>query len=993
MKLEQRVQGKEYWRSLDQLADTPEFKEFLHREFPENASEMTNPFTRRKFLTLMGASIAFAGLAGCRRPVEKIIPYVNAPEHIIPGKSLNYATTMPLGLNSYGLLVESHVGRPTKIEGNPKHPSSLGKSNRLIQAEILNLYDPDRSKSVMHKGVPATWEAFESFWADQAKGFEQKGGEGLVVFSRAFHAPTLFRLYEAFLKKYPKAKWVAYESVSDANIYKGLDIAFGKPLQPVYAYDKAAVVLSLGSDFLLTETDDIRATKGFAAGRKVDEHGKMNRLYVVENAYTTTGAMADHRLRMQSGEIAAFAFALLAELKKQGLAVNELPLPAGNNKVDKKWVTTVAKDLRKNKGRALVVAGKEQPAVVHAVCSIINEVLEANGNTVRYLDMKNALLPDTEELSKVVQALKNKKVKTLVMLEVNPVYDAPLDYGFEEVIKNAAQTIHFGMHADETAVLCEWHIPAAHFLESWGDACSVEGTPSVVQPLIEPLFDGVPTVQMAAVLSGEVKKSAYELVRNTWQKKLVAGSFEREWRKVLTAGLYKKESYKTVKLRLKSERVVSYLKQDPVKIQHASLNNLEVVFTASPATLDGRYANNGWLQEMPHPVSRLAWDNPLFVSPNTAKELGVANGELAVLTVNGTRIKLPVWVLPGHADHSVTATLGYGRTASGRVGNGVGFNVSALRISTAPDFVTGGRLSATGETYLLANTQDHGSMEGRPLVREATLEEFHQEPHFAEEMVEHPPLKSLWEEPRYDEGYQWGMTIDLNSCTGCNACMVACQSENNIPVVGKEQVSKGREMHWIRLDRYFSGDLRDPEMVFQPVACQHCENAPCEQVCPVAATSHDEEGLNVMTYNRCIGTRYCSNNCPYKVRRFNFFNYTNELPEIVKMAQNPDVSIRFRGVMEKCTFCTQRITRSKIHAKNQGRELRDGEVQAACQQTCPADAITFGNILDKESAVAKSKLSPRNYELLGELNLKTRNTFLAKIRNPNPELVGYQPAS
>ena len=991
MKLEQKVQGKEYWRSLDQLADTPEFKEFLQREFPENASEMTNPFTRRKFLTLMGASIAFAGLAGCRRPVEKIIPYVNAPEHIVPGKSLNYATTIPFALNSYGLLVESHVGRPTKIEGNPKHPSTLGKSNRLIQAEILNLYDPDRSKAVMHKGAPASWAAFESFWAGKAKNFEKKAGEGLVVLSRSFHAPTMYRLYERFMKKFPKAQWVAYEPVSDANIYKGMDIAFGKPLQPVYHYDKAVVVLSLGSDFLLTETDDIRATKGFAAGRKVDESGKMNRLYVVENTYTATGAMADHRLRLQSGHIATFAFALLAELKKQGLAVGTLPAPAGEGSIDKKWVSAVAGDLRKHKGSALVVAGKEQPAAVHAVCALINEALGANGATVHYLEMKQALLPDSEKVNGVMRALKNKKVKTLVMLEVNPVYDAPVDFGFSEALKNAGQTIHFGMHADETAALCEWHVPAAHVLESWGDARSLDGTPSVIQPLIEPLFDGIPLVRMAAVLSGETKKSDYELVQGTWKKILVAGSFDREWRKVLTVGLYKKENYKAPKIRLKTERVISWLKHNPVTIQRASLDNLEVVFTASPAMLDGRYANNGWLQEMPHPVSKLTWDNPLFISPNTAKELDIQNGDLVTLSVNGTRLKLPAWILPGHADHSVTLTLGYGRSASGRVGDGVGFNVYALRRSSEPDFVTGGQLSATGETYLLANTQDHGSMEGRPLVREATLEEFKKEPHFAEEMVEHPPLQSLWEERKYDEGYQWGMTIDLNSCTGCNACMLACQSENNIPVVGKEQVSKGREMHWIRLDRYFSGDLQDPEMVFQPVACQHCENAPCEQVCPVAATTHDEEGLNVMTYNRCIGTRYCSNNCPYKVRRFNFFNYTNELPEIVKMAQNPDVSVRFRGVMEKCTFCTQRITRSKIDAKNQGRELRDGDVQAACQQTCPADAITFGNILDKESEVAKSKLSPRNYELLGELNLKTRNTFLAKVRNPNPELVGYQP--
>ena len=991
MKMDQKLQGKEYWRSLDQLADTPEFQDFLHREFPENASEMTSPVTRRKFLTLMGASIAFAGLAGCRRPVEKIVPYVIAPENIVPGNSLNYATAMPFGLNGYGLIVESHVGRPTKIEGNRKHPLTNGKSNSLIQAEMLNMYDPDRAKKVLYNSKESDWNTFVANWQILHKEFVQSKGKGLAIVSKSFVSPTLYRLYEQFNKNFPEAEWIAYEAVSDQNIYSGMQLAFGRSVQPIYDYSKAKVVLALDSDFLLTETDDISATGGFTKARKVDTTKEMNRLYVVENAFSSTGAMADHRLRMQNSKIKPFVIALANELYKQGLDLSTSEYSQGEFQFDKKWLSAVAKDLLDNKEKSLLVAGRKQPAVVHAICAQINEALDAVGSTVSYLEQRDGLIPSSEALPGLVKKMNNGEINAVVILGGNPVYDAPADLGFASALKTTKNTISFSSHVDETAKQCLWHIPAAHFLESWSDMRSLDGVGSVVQPLIEPLFDSVSDVQMAQLLVNGEDKSAYETVRDTWKMKLVAGDFEREWRKVLNTGFSKKELNKKVKVRVKPKNISADLKNNPVVSSKLGPNNLEVVFQSSPAVFDGRYANNGWLQEMPHPVSKLAWDNPAFISPKTAKKLKLKNEDVVVLTVNERQIQIPVWVLPGHADYSVTLTLGYGRKSSGRVGNKVGFDVYPLRRGNELDFVSGGSLQQTGTTYALANTQDHGSMEGRPIVREGTLEEFEKHPHFAEEMVEHPPLGSLWEEHKYDEGNQWGMTIDLNACTGCNACMIACQSENNIPVIGKEQVTNGREMSWIRLDRYFSGDLDNPEMVFQPVNCQHCENAPCEQVCPVAATSHDEEGLNVMTYNRCIGTRYCSNNCPYKVRRFNFFNYTNELPELVKMVQNPDVTVRFRGVMEKCTFCTQRIERGKIDAKNEGRDLRDGDVQAACQQTCPADAIVFGNLLDPESKIAESKKSPRNYALLGELNLKPRNTYLAKIRNPNPELVDYQP--
>jgi MoCo/4Fe-4S cofactor protein with predicted Tat translocation signal len=983
MKSKKRLNGKKYWRSLDQLADTPEFREFLHREFPENVSELTSTVSRRKFLTLMGASIAFAGLASCRRPVEKIIPYVNAPENVIPGVPKYYATTMPFGLSAYGLLVESHEGRPTKIEGNELHPSTLGKSNILTQAAILGLYDPDRSNSVTKDGVQKSWDDFISYWRDERKRFSENKGEGLTVLSESFVSPTLYRLYTEFIKVYPKAKWFTYEPVSDENIYSGTKLAAGKNYQPIYDYSKAKVILSLDSDFLMNESENITANKGFSTGRKlVSEKDNMNRLYVVENNFSVTGGMADHRLRLPNSKIKDFCIALMNEL---GIRMGKPDI----SKFDQKWLKEVAADLKKNRGNSLVVAGKKQPPVVHAMIMAINETLGNAGRSVIYGELKDAVLSTTDSIKELKASIQKKEVNTLLILGGNPVYNTPADIEFSNVLKKIEKTIHLSPYPDETSKLINWHLPLVHFLESWGDARSADGTASVIQPLIEPLFGGRSIAEVLnLVVTGEDVRG-YEIVRSTWKGILKSGDFEFNWIKILHDGLHTqsqsaKENPKILTLRL--ELALSETRSE----EKLSADNLEIVFRQSPAIFDGRFANNGWLQEMPDPVTKLSWDNTALLSPNTAKELNIKNEDLIKIDYKGRNIETPVWIMPGHADYSITLTLGYGRKSAGRIGNYVGYNAYKIRPVTNLDFGIGAVVTKTGRTYPLANTQDHGSMEGRPLVREASIDEYRKLPEFAKEMVEHPPLESLWKEHSYDEGYQWGMTIDLNACSGCNACVIACQSENNIPIVGKEQVRNGREMHWIRLDRYFSGELRDPEIVYQPVACQHCENAPCEQVCPVAATVHDKEGLNVMTYNRCIGTRYCSNNCPYKVRRFNFFNYTNQYPEILKMAQNPDVTVRSRGVMEKCTFCTQRINAAKITAKNNGEDVKDGDVVTACQQSCPADAIVFGNINDPESTVSKMKKLNRDYTMLGELNLKTRTTYLAKIRNPNSALVGYE---
>ncbi|MBN1407124.1 MAG: TAT-variant-translocated molybdopterin oxidoreductase [Calditrichaceae bacterium] len=980
MKDKNKLNGKDYWRSLDQLADTPEFREFLHREFPENASELSSAVSRRKFLTLMGASLAFAGLAGCRRPVEKIIPYVNAPENVTPGIPKYYATTMPFGLSAYGLLVESHEGRPTKIEGNELHPSTLGKSNILTQAAILGLYDPDRSNSPLQNGNSKSWDDFIAYWRSEREQFSDNRGQGLAVISESFASPTLYRLYTDFKKNYPRAKWFTYEPLSDENIYSGSQLATGKNYQPVYDYAKAKVILSLDSDFLLTENENITANRGFAAGRKLEtEKDSMNRLYVVENNFSITGGMADHRLRLPTSKIIDFCTALMNEL---GIHMGKPDLSS----IDKKWLQEVAADLKKNKGNSLVVAGKKQPTVVHAMVMAINNVLGNAGNSVTYIELKDAVLPRTESIRDLKTSVQDKEINTLIILDGNPVFNAPADLEFTHILKKIEKTVHLSLYQDETSQLVNWHLPLAHFLESWGDARSLNGTVSVMQPLIEPLFGGRSMAEVLNLLINGEDLRGYEIVRSTWKSILKSGDFEFNWTKVLHDGLFANSQPIKEIPKISAAKIELYLSKNhrPEKL---SAENIEVVFQQSPAVYDGRFANNGWLQEMPDPVTKLSWDNTALISPNTAKELNLKNEDLIKIDYKGRSVEAPIWIMPGHADYSITLTLGYGRKSVGRIGNYVGYDAYKIRPAMNLYFGVGAVITKTGKTYLLANTQDHGSMEGRPLVREASIEEYKKHPEFAKEMVGHPPLKSLWEEQSYDEGYQWGMTIDLNACSGCNACVIACQSENNIPIVGKEQVRKGREMHWIRLDRYFSGGLSEPEMVYQPVACQHCENAPCEQVCPVAATVHDEEGLNVMAYNRCIGTRYCSNNCPYKVRRFNFFNYTNEYPEVLKMAQNPDVTVRSRGVMEKCTFCTQRINSVKITAKNKGETVKDGDVVTACQQSCPADAIVFGNINDPKSAVSKMKELNREYTMLGELNVKTRTTYLAKVRNPNPALM------
>ncbi len=990
--------GKTYWRSLEQIEDSPEFRKFAEDEFPEGTLDLPDGMSRRKFLSLMGASFALAGLAGCRRPVEKIIPYVVAPEEIVPGIPKYYSSALPFGLDTYGVVVENHEGRPTKIEGNPNHPSTLGKSNTWLQASLLEMYDPDRLQSVRYKSTESRLKDFAIAWKNIAESLKDSKGKGLAILTESISSPSFDRLKKHFMSIYPGANWATWEPISDESIFNGINLATGKEYHPVYHFEKAKIILSLDSDFLQTESNSIRHTADFSSGRRIlSEKEDMNRLYVAENALSVTGGMADHRYRINHRLIGAFAAAIALELKSQGIKVSGVHLlkSYNNHSFNQHWINTVVSDLVKNKKQSLVVCGRNQPPSVHAVVFAINTALRNIGKTVEYFPAKKETRPNTNSFAALTQSMQQGEVSTLILLGGNPVYNAPANLKFSDALKKVPQSFHLTSHFNETSQFADWTIHRSHALESWGDTRMVDGTQSIIQPQIEPLFGSINSLEFLSALiqaDGTIPKG-YDIVQETW-KNILGDNFSKKWEKTLHDGVQTSGFKKPKKPVLSRIMLENTFKKRPFKTS----SSLELVFKTSPSVFDGRFANNGWLQECPNPVTKLTWGNAAFISHSTAKDLNVKNRDVISIQNGGESLNLPVWIMPGHADNSISVELGYGRTIAGRVGNGVGANAYAIRHTASLWSIENISVSKTGKKELLACTQDHHGLDTEKLAadaiqerlpaifREATLEEYKHSPDFVKDHDSPLPLVSLWDEVSYESNPQWGMTVDLNLCTGCNACTVSCQSENNIPIVGKEEVEKGREMHWMRMDRYYSGDMDNPEMVVQPINCQHCEMAPCEQVCPVAATTHSEDGLNGMTYNRCVGTRYCANNCPYKVRRFNYFNLTKDLPEIVQMAQNPDVTVRFRGVMEKCTFCVQRINQGKILAKNEKRELIDGDITSACQQSCPTDAIIFGDVSNSNSQVSKAKSQNRNYALLGELNVQPRVTYLAKIRNPHPEL-------
>jgi molybdopterin-containing oxidoreductase family iron-sulfur binding subunit len=975
---------KRVWRGLEELAGTDDYRDFLATEFPHDPRADKQGVSRRDVLKLMGASAALAGLTACTKlPDQKIVPYaLQQPENFVPGKPLFYATAMPLAGYATGLLVESHMGRPTKVEGNPSHPASLGSANVAAQASVLGLYDPDRAQVVTYRGHVGDWSKFLTTVEQRRAELLDAKGAGLRILTGTVTSPSLADQLHSILAQFPQAKWHQYEPLSRDTVRDGAKLAFGEYVNTVYHFDQAEVIVSLDADFLSAGPGAVRYARDFADKRRVTgPESTMNRLYVAESTPTVTGAMADHRAPMRARDVEAFARALAGGLGIKGG-------DAAHTSVS--WIPALVRDLQNHRGTSLVIAGEQQPAVVHALAHAINDALGNVGKTVHYTDPVEATAQNgVESLKELVADIQAGHVDTLFILGVNPVYDAPPDLDFAKTLLKVKTRVHLSLYNDETSEQCHWHVPQAHFLESWGDARAYDGTVSIIQPLISPLYDGKSAHEILAVLDGQEGSTDHDVVRGYWERQKPGANFEEFWQTSLNNGVVADSAPapKPVKLTL----------QLPAAPENKSDGGIEIVLRPDPSIGDGSFANNSWLQEVPKPITKLTWDNAALVSPLSARKLGVTNGDMVKLTGHGQSVEAPIWIMPGHADDSLTLHLGYGRRRAGNVGTGVGFNAYLLATTENPRIGTA-KVEKTGKTYLLATTQHHHIMgkEGeereeesvaalqRKLVRGATLEEFRKNPDVTHEEGDgNGP--SMYPGFPYN-GNSWGMTIDLNSCIGCNACVVACQSENNIAVVGKDQVSRGREMQWIRVDTYFEGGLENPGVYSQPVPCMHCENAPCEYVCPVGATVHSPEGLNEMVYNRCVGTRYCSNNCPYKVRRFNFERWSDWTTPSLEPLRNPDVTVRSRGVMEKCTYCVQRINRVKIAAEKEDRELQDGEILTACQQTCPAQAIVFGNINDKNSRVAKMKAQSRNYGLLEELNTRPRTTYLAKLRNPNPEI-------
>jgi MoCo/4Fe-4S cofactor protein with predicted Tat translocation signal len=1046
--------GRRYWRSLDELAETPEFKDWLHREFPKGASELADGPTRRQFLKLMSASFAFAGIAvlgsGCRRPEEKLEPFGKQPENYVFGMPEYFATAMPTRNGAIPLVAKSYEGRPIKVEGNALFPGSNGSTDRYAQASILDLYDPDRAKRFTRDGKTISRDEALKFLDELSQKFSANGGAGLAFLAESSTSPSRARLQKNIAAKFPQSKWFTFDAIDSGIHERAATQAFGAPVKPIFHFDKAKVILSLDCDFIGGEDDCHNHIKNFVAGRKAGEN--MNRLYAVESLFTLTGANADHRLRVAASLVGQIADAVSAQLSH-----SSFPVPP---QIDAQWITECVKDLVAHGSDALVVVGHRQPAEVHLLAWMINLALGGMGNTFD-------LLPAEKNSAEDFKNFDAAATDTLVILGGNPVYN--LNWS-----QKPKMVVRLGYYADETSEKSDWNFPATHYLESWGDATTSDGTLVPIQPLIQPLFGGLTELEFLARIAGESRTNPYDVFRQTFCEffsyhtqishllTLDSPEVTEAWKKFLFNG-YTTSAQQPIKADFTSVQTIN------VKSSVPTANSLEVIFYRDAKVDDGRYTNNGWMQELPDPITKITWDNAVLISRKTARELGVQNGDVVEISLSGKKVSGPIWTQPGMADYSLGLALGYGREKAGRVGTGVGFN--AYKIFSGKYIENGAMIRKTGETHIIATTQHHWSMEGRPAVREANVEEFLKEPKFAQEDfhgVEPPIVKSLYPNP-LDEAkktalHQWGMSVDLNACVGCGTCVVACQSENNIPIVGKDQVLRGREMHWMRIDRYYTSDpktknnpsifdfnsdenqadekqqfaewIDNVQAVNQPMLCQMCEAAPCESVCPVNATVHDDEGLNVMAYNRCIGTRYCSNNCPYKVRRFNFLDYnkrpladlkgpfyqttlthktagewdlfrwlkdpdigmrTEDEWDLIKLSKNPDVTVRMRGVMEKCTYCTQRIEHAKIAQKVKAGASDDVRLteaagtipKTACQQACPAGAIVFGDVSDPNSSVSKLKLSPLNYSVLGELLTKPRTTYLARVRNPNPAMPDY----
>jgi Fe-S-cluster-containing dehydrogenase component len=992
------------WRTLEERdAAAP-----VAREFGPGADVAPEGLGRRSFLQLLGASAALGGLAACQPPREKLVPYVRPPASVTPSVPNAYATATSDHGHAIGLVVTSWEGRPTKIEGNPKHPASLGGTDAIRQALVLDLYDPNRLSGFRHERRDLSWNGALADLALIARAHDKDQGARLRFLVEPTSSPTLADLRERILKRFPRARFDAWSAFGDDQAREGARIAFGKPADATYRVGDADVILALESDFLGTEGEHLRHGREFAARRAP---GKLNRLYVAEAAFSVTGGTADHRFRMRSADVLAFARAVAGQLaSRHGLAALG-PLGAPAQGPHAKAAAAVAADLARARGRSLVLAGMGQPAPVHALAAAMNDALGNAGKTVSYresvvFDGAGGAGPQAR-LGTLAGELRSGAVETLVVTAWNPLHTAPAELGLRESFPKVKNSIVLAYREDETAQAARFRLAKAHFLESWGDLRARDGTASIVQPLVAPLVECATEVDLLAAFVGLGDQGAYRIVKDGWRarggfgpppppaaggeaaaspigtnKGVRRDPFERDWERWLSSGIgmEARPQAGAAPGALDAGRVAQAIGALP-----APPAGLEVRVVPDPKLEDGRHSENAWLRELPDPVTKLTWENAALLSPATARRLGVSSGDVVELSRAGRTVVGPALVVPGHADESVTLAAGYGQRVQGPVGQVGGFDAYPLRTVDAPAFAVGLALKPAGRRADLAITQGHFTMEGRVIALALDAHELagakeELDHHRGPEPTIHAPVDYSKEE------YRWGMGIDLSKCIGCAACTLACQAENNIAVAGRDQVLRSREMHWLRVDRYYEGTPEDPKSVSQPLMCVHCEAAPCEYVCPVNATVHSEEGLNEMVYNRCVGTRYCSNNCPYKVRRFNWIDYRGTVAPTLKLLSNPDVTVRSRGVMEKCTYCTQRIERARIGARTHGRKIGPDEVVPACAQACPAEAIVFGNLNDPSSRVSRLHGDARRYDLLHELGTRPRTAYLVKIRNPNPEL-------
>ena len=941
-------------------------------EFAPGASEWPEGLSRREFLRLAGATLAFAGFNSCtKQPLERIVPYVEQPEIVIPGKPLRFATATQYGGFGQGLLVTGYEGRPTKVEGNPTHPASLGATSVWAQADVFDLYDPDRAQTVTTAGAIKTAGDFWDALNLAIEPLRSNGGAAFRILTEPISSPTLLAQLARVLQIFPAARWCIWDPLNRDNIGDN---------EVICDFSKAKVVVAFDSDFLYAHPYALRYARDFAKGRRVIEPdgARMNRFYAAEPTPTITGSNADHRIAVAAHDILPLAQRIAADLG--------VGRAAPKNVENEDWVAAVVQDLKANHGQSVLIAGETQPPELHTLVAQINAALGNIGQTVSPATVLS-LPGNNMAFRDLVEEMRRGAVELLIVFGGNPRYDAPADFNFAEAFDKVKLRVHHSMHFNETSRHSHWHIPAAHFLESWSDARAFDGAISIVQPLIEPMYAGVSAHEILEAVTERSPRPAYEIVRSHWSGQQPASDFEAKWRQALSDGVVTELEPPAFSNRAESPASASPFREGEKTEVRGS--QLEILFRPDVSVRDGRYANNGWLQELPRRFSTLTWDNAALISPQLAKNEGLKNGDIVELTFRGRKLRAPVWIQPGQAKNSVTLPLGYGREIVGRVGRGVGFNAYALRTSDAFWFGDGLTIRKTGKRHLLVSTQHHHDVQGRGILHDGTLSGFLADPHYAQKAEELPPLdETLYDPEEYPyKGYKWGMVVDLNVCIGCHACTIACQAENNIPVVGKQQVAVHREMHWIRVSTFYSGPAENPKITHQPVPCMHCESAPCELVCPVGATVHDNEGLNLQIYNRCVGTRYCSNNCPYKVRRFNFLEYNGNLSPSEKLVKNPDVTVRSRGVMEKCTYCIQRINAARITSELEQRKIRDGEIVPACAQVCPVEAITFGDMNDPRSRLMRLKRSPLNYWMLGELNTQPRTSYFAKLRNLNSQLV------